>query len=170
GLVDPTLAIMEVQTIRNVLSAIAPEYTDIFFSNAKNLIEELEQLNLAYQEDLASCDIPIAVTSHAAFSYVAEAYNFEMVAIAGISSHEEPSAGDLARIAETAIEHGVGHIFFETLVNPALAETLAQEIGADTLVFNPLEGLTQEELDNEETYLTVMYNNLENLKTGMLCQ
>jgi zinc transport system substrate-binding protein len=167
---DPSLAIMEVETIRNVLSAIAPEHTETFFSNANDLIDELEQLDLAYQEGLATCDIPIAVTSHAAFGYLAHAYNFEMVAIAGISPHEEPSAGDLAEIAETAREYGVGHIFFETLVNPDLAETLAREIGAETLVFNPLGGLTQEELDNEETYLTVMYNNLENLKTGMLCQ
>lgn len=167
---DPTLAIMEVETIRNVLSAIAPEHTETFFSNANDLIDELEQLDLAYQEGLASCEIPIAVTSHAAFGYLAHAYNFEMVAIAGISPHEEPSAGDLAEIAQTAREHGVAHIFFETLVNPDLAETLAKEIGAETLVFNPLGGLTQEELDNGETYLTVMYNNLENLKTGMLCQ
>ena len=37
------------------------------------------------------------------------------------------------------------YIFFETLVSPRLAETLAREVGARTLVLNPIEGLTKEE-------------------------
>lgn len=167
---DPNLAIMEVETIRNTLTAIDPDNTAIYFDNATALIDELTALDQAYANGLANCDIRSAVTSHAAFGYLADAYNFEMIAIAGISPHEEPSAGTLAEIAHEAEELGVGHIFFETLVNPDLANTLAEEIGAETLIFNPLGGLTQDQLDAGETYLTVMYQNLENLQTGMVCQ
>ena len=42
-------------------------------------------------------------------------------------------------------EHGATTIFFETLVSPRLAETVAREVGADTAVLNPLEGLTEDE-------------------------
>lgn len=167
---DPNLAIIEVETIRNTLSAIDPDNTQTYFSNAADLIDQLTQLDQDFTDGLANCEIRTAVTSHAAFGYLAQAYNFDMIAIAGISPHEEPSAGTLAEIAHEAEELGVTHIYFETLVNPALANTLAEEIGAETLVFNPLGGLTQEQLDNGETYLTVMYQNLENLQTGMVCQ
>jgi zinc transport system substrate-binding protein len=167
---DPNLAIIEVETIRNTLASIDPDNTEVYFDNASTLINELTALDQAFVEGLANCDIRSAVTSHAAFGYLANAYNFDMVAIAGISPHEEPSAGTLAEIAHEAEELGVGHIFFEVLVNPDLANTLAEEIGAKTLIFNPLGGLTQEQLDAGETYLTVMYQNLENLQTGMVCQ
>jgi zinc transport system substrate-binding protein len=61
-------------------------------------------------------------------------------------------------------------IFFESLVSPKFAETIANEVGAQTLVLNPLEGLTNDELANGSTYLTVMQENLNHLRTALACQ
>ncbi|HWA32180.1 MAG TPA: zinc ABC transporter substrate-binding protein, partial [Candidatus Paceibacterota bacterium] len=60
--------------------------------------------------------------------------------------------------------------FFESLVSPKLSETIANEVGAKTLVLNPIEGLTPDELSAGQTYLSVMESNLANLRTALECK
>ena len=167
---DPNLAIIEAEVIRDTLVELDPTNAEAYSENTDTLIASLQALDAQYTQALDQCSIRAAVTSHAAFGYLANRYDFEMIAIAGVSPHDEPSVGTLAEIAEEAEEWGVSYVLFETLVSPKLAETLAQEIGADTLVFNPLEGLTQEQIDNNESYITVMQDNLDSLTTAMECQ
>jgi zinc transport system substrate-binding protein len=57
----------------------------------------------------------------------------------------------------------VKYIFFEELVSDKLAKTLAKDAGIETLVLNPLEGLTPEQVNAGEHYVSVMENNLQNL-------
>jgi zinc transport system substrate-binding protein len=64
----------------------------------------------------------------------------------------------------------VTHVFFETLVNTKLAATLAREVGARTLVLNPIEGLTAEQAAAGQTYVTLMDANLANLRTALGCR
>ncbi|MEK7615041.1 MAG: zinc ABC transporter substrate-binding protein [Patescibacteria group bacterium] len=167
---DPLLAIKEAEAIRDLLIKVDPTHQDTYNTNTNALIADLKNLDTQYRTALASCEIRTVVTSHAAFGYLAKEYNFVEIPITGLSPDAEPSAGDLARITREAKTAGVKYIFFESLVSPKLAQTLASEIQAQTLVFNPIEGLTQEELDAHETYFTVMQKNLESLKTAMVCQ
>jgi len=167
---SPKLAQREVEAIADALIVIDPIHAAQYQINAKSFIDELQELDQEYKQGLAVCDIRISVTSHAAFAYLAKDYDFQQLPLTGLSPDEEPSAGSLAKLSEIAKELGVKYVFFETLVDPKLAQTLAREIGAQTLVFNPLEGLTQEELNLGENYLSIMMENLDNLRTAMLCQ
>jgi zinc transport system substrate-binding protein len=63
----------------------------------------------------------------------------------------------------------VKYIFFESLVSPKLAQTIADEVGAKTLVLNPLEGLTQKEQADGKNYISIMRENLSNLQTALSC-
>ena len=167
---SPTLAQRQIEAIGDALIAIDPDHTVQYKLNADAFIAQLQQLDQDYQQGLAQCDIRVAVTSHAAFAYLARDYDFEQLAITGVSPDEEPSAGALAQLAQTAKALGIQYVFFETLVSPELAQTLSREIGAQTLVFNPLEGLTDEEVNLGKNYLSVMRDNLQNLRTAMICR
>jgi zinc transport system substrate-binding protein len=48
-----------------------------------------------------------------------------------------------------------------------LANTLANEAGVDTLVLNPLEGLTPEQEKKGEDYFVLSERNLENLQRAL---
>jgi zinc transport system substrate-binding protein len=61
-------------------------------------------------------------------------------------------------------------IFVEPLLSPEVGETVAREVGAETATLNPLEGLTEEEVDRGENYFTVMEANLEALREGLGCR
>jgi zinc transport system substrate-binding protein len=64
---------------------------------------------------------------------------------------------------------GLRHVFVEPLRSPRLAETLAREVGARTLVFNPIEGVTREQAAAGADYFTLMEENLKNLRTALEC-
>ncbi|MBI4433721.1 zinc ABC transporter substrate-binding protein [Candidatus Uhrbacteria bacterium] len=167
---SPVLAQKEVEVIRDALIEIDPTHADVYRTNAAVYLQELRELDHAFAQGLASCRLRVAVTSHAAFGYLAHAYGFTQIPITGISPDEEPSAGALAAIARQAKTRGVRYVLFETLVSPKLAQTLAREIGAQTLVFNPLEGLTEEEMASGKHYISVMRENLATLRTAMVCE
>ena len=105
------------------------------------------------------------MTSHTAFAYLASRYDLHQVGITGISPEAEPSPQRLAAVAKEARETGTTTIFFETLVSPAVAETLAREVGARTAVLDPLEGL----VDSNGDYFSVMRQNLAALTAGLGC-
>lgn len=139
-------------------------------SAARRFVSELDELDADYRAGLADCERRELVTGHDAFGYLAERYGLEAIPIAGVAPETEPSPRDLEEIAGLVAERGVTTVFVETLLSPEVAETVAREAGADTTVLNPLEGLTEEELERGEDYLSVMRANLEALREGLGCR
>ena len=107
-------------------------------------------------------------TSHEAFGYLADAYGLTQVGIAGLSPDSEPSPATLADVAEFVDAHDVTTIYYEALVDPSIAETVAAETGAGTAVLDPLEGLSDESAGDD--YFAVMRSNLATLRTGQGCR
>ncbi|HYY33770.1 MAG TPA: zinc ABC transporter substrate-binding protein [Gaiellaceae bacterium] len=137
---------------------------------AARLVTRLIALDRAYRQGLADCERHDIVTSHEAFAYLAERYGLRQIAVTGLTPEVEPSPGDLARVVQLARQRGVTTIYFETLVSPRIAETVARETGATTAVLDPIEGLTKEEIARGETYFTRMRANLRALEQGLGCR
>lgn len=150
------------------LSDLDPDHAEEYQANAEAFVAELDELDTAYSEGLATCERREFVTSHAAFAYLANAYDLTQIPIAGIDPSSEPSSKALGEIAETVKEHGITTIFTETLVSPAIAETLARETGATTATLNPIEGLTEDQTD--EDYISLMRTNLSELEKANDCR
>lgn len=136
---------------------------------ATPLAKELDELDVAFRRGLARCERRTLVSSHAAFSYLADAYGLRQVALTGVSPEAEPSARAIERLVEEVERDGATTVFFETLVGPDLAETVAREAGVTTAVLNPLEGLTDDELAAGDDYFSVMRRNLATLRTALGC-
>ncbi|HYB41086.1 MAG TPA: metal ABC transporter substrate-binding protein [Candidatus Methylomirabilis sp.] len=167
---DPVLAQSIVETIRAALEKADPANSARYGDGARALTARLQTLDQAYATGLADCARREIVTSHAAFGYLARRYGLTVVPVMGLAPESEPTPARLAAIARFAREHKVKYIFFETLVGPRLAETLAREIGAQPLVFNPIEGLTRDEQAAGKDYVALMEDNLANLRTALECK
>lgn len=137
---------------------------------AAGLQAELEGLDREYRDGLSRCEHRAIVTSHAAFGYLADAYGLEQIALTGVSPAAEPSARALEALVREVERRGATTIFFETLVSPELAETVAREAGVETAVLNPLEGLTPEQVDKGADYFSVMRENLAALRDALGCR
>ena len=167
---DPVLAQAQVEAIRAGLAKADPGHAEQFASNARAYRERLAALHAKFERGLSRCARREIVVSHAAFAYLARRYGLTMVPVMGLAPEAEPSPAHLASLVRFARRHKVEYIFFETLVGPKLAETLAREVGARTLVLNPIEGLTPEEAAAGKDYVALMEQNLENLRTALACR
>lgn len=167
---DPLMMKEMVNIILNSLIEIDPHGEEYYRKNAKEAIFLFEELDQEYQDGLGNCRLNSVVISHASIGYLAERYNFEMIAISGISPIEEPSAKKMAEITDMVKERKINHIFFETTIPSNLAEIIAKETGAEVLVFNPVASLTKKEIEEEKDYFSVMRDNLTKLKTALDCE
>lgn len=167
---SPVLAKKEAEIIANKIIEIDPTNKSFYEQNLLALNKKLDNLHLEFLNGLQTCATRDIITSHAAFSYLASEYNLKQIAISGISPDDEPSPKQLIQIAKFAKENQVKYIFFESLLSPELSETIAREVGAKTLVLNPLEGLSDDEIAQGKNYITEMRQNLANLKIALQCQ
>jgi zinc transport system substrate-binding protein len=154
----------------NRLAVIAATMGEELADAATDVVAELEELDAEFREGLATCERHEIVTSHAAFGYLADAYGLEQIALTGISPEAEPSPRALEELVAEVEEEGATTVFFESLVSPRLAETVAREAGAETAALDPLEGLSEERLDAGEDYLSVMRDNLAALREALACR
>ncbi|MHB1127251.1 MAG: metal ABC transporter solute-binding protein, Zn/Mn family [Bacillota bacterium] len=164
---DPLGAKHIVERIRDALVEVDPANGDQYRSNAGELVQRLEALDTAYSTKLAGARGRQIVTSHRAFGYLARRYGLEQVAILGLIPDTEPRPDELVQIIQLIRHQKISYIFHETLVSPKLAQTIANETGAQTLVLNPVEGLTPEESTAGKDYFTLMQENLDNLSLAL---
>ena len=167
---SPPLVKQITDKITQALIQIDPANSNYYQTNANSLKAKLDNLDVEYKQGLSNCAEKNIITSHAAFGYLATTYGLNQVSIAGLSPDAEPSPQQLADITKFAKANNVKFIFFESLVSPKLSDTIANEIGAKTLVLNPIEGLTNDEISQGKNYFTEMQNNLSNLKTALQCK
>lgn len=164
---DPLRYAKVSQAIADRLGQVDPAHAADYDANLKAFTGRLTALDQELAAGLKGCTNRTIVTSHAAFGYLADRYRLRQVAISGLSPEEEPEPAKLAQIATYAKAHRVTTIYAETLVSPAIAQTVAKETGAQTAVLDPIEGIT--DASAAKDYVGVMQANLAALKKGQSC-
>ncbi len=166
---DPNNTIYQANLVLKALIEADPAGRAFYEANAQGLIEELRVLDQEYRT-LASCANREIVISHAFFAYPAKRYGLELISIArGLSPEAEPTPKQMAEIIKTVREKKLKFVFIEPLVSDKLAKTIASETGAGILTLNPLEGLTAEERAQGKDLISLMRENLKNLKIALDC-
>jgi zinc transport system substrate-binding protein len=132
---------------------------------ATSLLTDLRGLDARYRRGLRNCARHEIVTSHEAFGYLAQRYGLQQIAITGITPESEPSPQRLATVVGLVRRTHATTIFFERLVSPRLATTVAREAGARTAVLDPIEGA-----EPGESYLMLMRKNLIALRRALGCR
>jgi zinc transport system substrate-binding protein len=160
---------MIVLAVAEELSDVAPEEAAEFRANADAYVAQLTALDAELAEGLGTCERRQVVVNHAAFGYLTSAYGLEQVAISGVSPEAEPDPARLAELRDFVEQEGVTTIFTEELASPEVAETLAEEAGVEVAVLSPIEGLTPEEVEAGDDYLSVMRRNLQTLRGALGC-
>lgn len=155
------------EAIADSLSGLDTAHAEEYATNAAELRSDLERLDEQFTEGLASCERTTIVVSHDAFGYYAR-YGLTVAPVAGLSPEAEPTPADLGVLQKLIREEGITTVFSERLVSPRLTQTLAEDMGVETAVLDPIEGLSDE--TSAEDYLTLMEQNLEALRKSNACQ
>jgi zinc transport system substrate-binding protein len=166
---DPMRFAEVVERVASALGEAHAADAGLFERNGRDLLADLSALDREFRRGLASCETRVMFTNHAAFGYLAAAYDLEQEAVSGLSPESEPDPARIAELADEARAVGATTIFTEDLLSAEVAETLAAEAGLETATLSPLEGLTAEQVAAGDDYLTLMRRNLETLRDGLGC-
>lgn len=164
---NPMNAKIELENIKNGFVQADPENKDYYEENYTKYATELDALDKEFRDTLSSLPNKDIIVAHAAFGYLCEAYGLNQVAIEGLSPDSEPDPARMAEIIDFGTDHNIKIIFFEELVSPKVAETIADAIGAKTDVLNPLEGLSDDQVTAGDDYFSIMRQNLESIKSAL---
>lgn len=151
------------ENIKNALADVDAAHKADYEANYKKLADRFDQLDKTYRDSLGKLPKKDIVVSHQAFAYLCRDYGLNQKAIMGLAPDAEPTAQDMKDINDFVKANNVRYIFFEELVSDKLAQTLARDAKVETLVLNPLEGLTDEQAKAGDDYFSVMEKNLQNL-------
>ena len=167
---DPQLMARIAERVRTALVAADPVGRGTYDANAAAYRAEIDGVDAAFRQGLAECDRRVIVTSHHAFGHLARRYGLTQEAITGLSPESEPDPERLSELAAKVRSGGVTTVFYETLVSPRVAQTLARETGTTTAVLDPIEGLSEEEQAEGRTWAAAMTDNLSALRTALGCR
>jgi zinc transport system substrate-binding protein len=158
---DPARFALIVERVGNALHE--PRTTE-------RLVADLRTLDDEYRTGLAHCARHEIVTSHEAFAYLAQRYGLQQVGITGLSPEAEPTPRDLQHVIDVVRKTHATTVFFETLLSPRIADTVASETHTKTAVLNPIEGLMPAQAARGEDYFSLMRANLSALGKALGCR
>ena len=151
----------EMENIKNALVKYDPDNADYYEDNYEKYAKKFDELDKKYSNTLGPIKNKTIIVAHEAFGYLCEEYDINQEGIEGLTPDSEPDPARMRQIIKFAKKNNVKTIFFEELVSPKVAQTIAKEINAKTEVLNPLE------INNGEDYFSVMEKNLEVLYESM---
>ena len=164
---SPLQAMVMAKTIQEHLIEADPTHQADYEANYNVLEERLLALHHQLTDIVSRSPRKEIVVSHEAFGYIARDYAITQVGVMGLSPEAEPTVKRMSEIKKFAEEHQIRYILFEELVSPKLAQTLAQSLQIETLVLNPIEGLTEDQVKANEDYFTMMATNLTTIEKAL---
>lgn len=165
---DPVLMQRVAAGFTRAISAAQPRHAAYFRARGALLHRKLAALDRAYAATLRTCRIRTLVVSHDAFEYLGRRYHLQIQPIAGLQPDAEPSPQRLQQLGQIIRQRHITTVFSEVLASPALADSLASDLGISTATLDPIEGLTP--ADAHATYLTLMRANLRAITKANRCR
>ena len=163
---DPVRMANAATLVGDKLAEANPANAEMYKTNAKALKDELTSLGNDLVSKTSTCQIKTFVTAHTAFGYLADRTGLTQVGISGLDPDSSPSPARLTEISQIAKDQGVTTIFTEALIDPKIAQTLADDLGITTAVLDPIESQT----DPSKDYSGVMNDNINALTKALNCQ
>lgn len=160
-----------IQTITHSIVEKDKVNAGYYMKNADLYKAELSALDKNYIKSLSSCKSnEIIYAGHYAFGYMADQYDLKYVAAQGVSPDAEPTPKDLIHLIKQIKKNKIKYIFYDNLSSPKIALTLSKETHTSLLHLNPAHNISKKDyLNNKTSFLSIMQDNLDNLKIGLEC-
>ncbi len=167
---DPVRMIQAAEYVKDKLIATYPENSELIENNYTSLNAALNQLNSDYEVMAEEATKPI-ITTVMLFTYWHERYELDVLSITNDAHSSSATIDDFEDLKTHAIEDNILYILFEQNSNSPAGESVMESLEEDIPLISALYlhgcgEITPDELENGETYLSLMYKNLETLKTA----
>lgn len=153
-----------VKNIATAFCEIDEKSCTSYSKNAESYIQKLKAMQEALKNKIATIpkDKRIIITSHDAFGYFAQEYDFTILAPQNASTEAEATAADVAKLIKQIKANKATALFVENISNPRLIKQISKETGLK------IGGtLYSDALSNENgpaaTYLDMMEHNVKTI-------
>lgn len=156
---------------RNILTAMVardPANKGYYEQNAVGLDKDLAALDQRFREAIAASPKKVLLHGgHYAFGYLAKRYGLRYLSASAVNADAEPTPARLVELVQLMRRERLNYVYTEELLSPRVAETIAKETGAKLLMLRAGHNVTRDELERGVTFISLMEDNLKNLKTGL---
>lgn len=153
---DPVLAKTQARTITEALVGLDPENRRLYEARLDELQHDLDSVHALIQEILAPVRGRTAYVFHPSYGYFLDRYGLQQAAIE--QEGKEPAARKMTELIDAARRENVGTLFVQPQFSQKTAATVAQAIGAEVVVIDPL----------AEDYLNNLVAIARNIASGLL--
>lgn len=160
---SPINAKIQMENIKNGLIEIDFENKNYYESNYNLYANRLNELDDKIRNSLSNIKNRNLVLTHPAFGHFCKEYSLNQIAIA--RGEADPKA--MADIITFIKNNNVRAIFYEEFSSSKLVDSIAKEAGIKILTLNPIESLSEEDIDAGEDYFSIMKKNLISLSDGL---
>ncbi len=165
---SPKNAIVITHQIAEVLCEIDSENSELYKQKENEYKTKLQALDSDFEFVIKSSDKTVIFADRFPFLYFAEEYNLKYIsAFPSCSEESEPSVKTMAEIIDTVNTENISTVFYTEFSNKKIADTIQSETGVKKLLFHSCHNVTKNEFDSGATYLSLMQQNLENLKEAI---
>lgn len=166
---DPQNAIIMVKNITEELCSIDKENEEYYRANSERIIAEINSMDLDIENTIKNSNKNKVVFGGTfAYAYFVNKYKLEYVtAYDSCGESSEPSVARVKEVIDYMKENNIKVVFYQEASSGKIADSIAKETGAKKLVFHTVHNATQEEINNGETYISLMRKNLDNLKQAL---
>src|SRR5690554_846728 len=166
---DPLNAKIMVTNISNALIELDPEDEAFYTENTNAYLAKLDDLNDTFEEVFnESPNDTIIYGGHFAFGYLADRFDLTILSpYTGFSPDAEPTANAISELIKTIEEKNIKIIFFEELIEPRVANVIAEQTNTTPMLLHGAHNVTKQEMDSNITYIEIMHENAEKLKEAL---
>lgn len=159
---NPHNAYKQLTDIYEAVISVDPQNADYYKENLDNCKAKIDTIINDYTVACDSFKSKDIVVSHEAYGNLCDAFSLNQIPINGLDNSHDPSPSQMAKVEAYIKDNSITHIFKEPLGTSSIVEAIANDTDTQILVLDPFEG----NLENKD-YFTVMYENLEALKTAL---
>ena len=161
-------AILITEKISDVICGINTENTEFYKENTSTFIKKLSDLDKEFKTSIDSTDKTVIFADRFPFTYFAKDYNLNYIsAFPSCSEESEPSVQTISQIINTIKNENISSIFYIEFSNQKIADTVIKETGTNKLLFHSCHNITKEDFEAGVSYLSLMQQNLTNLKEAI---
>ena len=166
---SPVLAAKMVQNIETALIKADPDNKEFYQENSLRYQEKLKHLDQEFREIASNTKHrKIYIGSRFSLLYFMEEYHFSYIAAYDSCEEEaEPSIKRVMSMIGDMKQNHVKAVYYEELTKPYIADTIAEAADAKALLFHSCHNVSKEEFTSGATYLSLMEQNVKNLKKGL---
>ena len=160
---SPKNAKIQMENIKNGLIEIDSESKDYYQSNYNLYANRLDELDNKIKIYLSNIKNRNLVLTHPAFGHFCKEYSLNQIAIA----RDEADPKAMAEIITFIKNNDIKAIFYEEFSSSKLVDSIAKETQIKILALNPIESLSEKNIEAGEDYFSIMEKNLNSLLDGL---